>query len=42
MNTRRYQLVEAAYIDGLVEGEAYEGLDPRMVGYVIELVESFS
>jgi hypothetical protein len=34
----RYRLVGDAYVDGLMEGEAYEGLDPDEVDYDIELV----
>ncbi|KAH8768520.1 heterokaryon incompatibility protein-domain-containing protein [Hyaloscypha finlandica] len=34
----RYRLVGDAYVDGLMEGEAYEGLDSDEVDYDIELV----
>jgi hypothetical protein len=34
----RYRLVGDAYVDGLMEGEAYEGLDSDDVDYDIELV----
>jgi hypothetical protein len=34
----RYRLVGDAYVDGLMEGEAYEGLDPDEVDHDIELV----
>lgn len=34
----RYRLVGDAYVDGLMEGEAYEGLDSDKVDYDIELV----
>lgn len=34
----RYRLIGEAYVDGLMEGEAYEGLNPDKVDYEIELV----
>jgi len=34
----RFRLVGEAYVDGLINGEAYEGLDPDEVDYDIELV----
>jgi hypothetical protein len=34
----KYRLVGDAYVDGLMEGEAYEGLDSDDVDYDIELV----
>jgi hypothetical protein len=34
----RYRLIGEAYVDGLMEGEAYEGLDSDDVDYDIELV----
>jgi hypothetical protein len=34
---KRYRLVGEAYVDGLMEGEAYEGLDSDEVDYDIEL-----
>ncbi|KAJ4297624.1 hypothetical protein N0V90_005517 [Kalmusia sp. IMI 367209] len=34
----RYQLVGDAYVDGLMHGEAYSGLDPDSVDYDIALV----
>ncbi len=34
----RFRLVGEAYVDGLMNGEAYEGLDPDEVDYDIELV----
>ncbi|KAH8752439.1 hypothetical protein F5882DRAFT_484849 [Hyaloscypha sp. PMI_1271] len=34
----RYRLIGEAYVDGLMEGEAYEGLDSDEVDYDIELV----
>ncbi len=34
----RYRLIGEAYVDGLMKGEAYEGLDPDEVDYDIELV----
>jgi hypothetical protein len=33
-----YRVVGDAYVDGLMFGEAYEGLDPEEVDYDIELV----
>jgi hypothetical protein len=35
---KRYRLVGDAYVDGLMEGEAYESLDPDEVNHDIELV----
>jgi hypothetical protein len=34
----RYRLVGEAYVEGLMSGEAYEGLDPDVVDYDIELM----
>lgn len=34
----RYRLIGDAYIDGLMNGEAYEGVEPDEVDYDIELV----
>jgi hypothetical protein len=34
----QYQLIGDAYVDGLMKGEAYEGLDPDEVDYDIELI----
>jgi hypothetical protein len=34
----KYRLIGEAYVDGLMEGEAYEGVDPDEVDYDIELV----
>jgi hypothetical protein len=34
----RYQLIGDAYVDGLMSGEAYEGVDPNEADYDIELV----
>jgi hypothetical protein len=34
----RYRLVGDAYVDGLMFGEAYEGVDPDEVNYDIELI----
>jgi heterokaryon incompatibility protein (HET) len=34
----RYRLIGEAYVDGLMQGEAYEGVDPNEVDYTIELV----
>jgi hypothetical protein len=34
----QYQLIGDAYVDGLLDGEAYEGLDPDEVDYDIELI----
>lgn len=34
----RYRFVGEAYVDGLMEGEAYAGLDPDEVDYDIELI----
>jgi hypothetical protein len=34
----QYRLIGDAYVDGLMLGEAYEGLDPNEVDYDIELV----
>jgi hypothetical protein len=34
----QYQLIGDAYVDGLMHGEAYEGLDPDEVDYDIELI----
>jgi hypothetical protein len=34
----QYQLIGEAYVDGLMKGEAYEGIDPDDVDYDIELV----
>jgi hypothetical protein len=34
----RYQLVGDVYVDGLMNGEAYEGLNPHEVDYDIELI----
>jgi hypothetical protein len=36
--TGKYRVVGDAFIDGLMNGEAYEGLDPDDVDYDIELV----
>jgi hypothetical protein len=38
MNSHRYRLVGDVYVDGLMPGEAYEGLDPQSVDYDIELI----
>jgi hypothetical protein len=35
---KRYRLIGDAYVDGLMKGEAYEGIDPDEVDYDIELV----
>lgn len=37
-NSFRYQLIGDAYVDGLMQGEAYRGVDPNRVDYDIELV----
>jgi hypothetical protein len=34
----KYELIGDAYVDGLMKGEAYEGIDPDEVDYNIELV----
>jgi hypothetical protein len=35
---KRYRLIGDAYVDGLMKGEAYEGINPDEVDYDIELV----
>jgi hypothetical protein len=37
-NSRRYQLIGNAYVDGLIEGEAYQNLDPKTVDHDFELI----
>lgn len=35
---KRYRLIGDAYVEGLMKGEAYEGVDPDEVDYNIEIV----